>query len=565
MSDTRTLDDSPVASEEASAARSKNGDNGDHRNGGGGGDGRIVDDSKQSAEGADTAESKVAADSSRADEAPGNSSVTSPNGRWKRWLLIAAGVVLIAALVAVGVVPRLRRQREVEATTANLTGGSLQVSVARPRRAPENNELVLPGTAQAAQETTVSARTSGFVRRHLVDIGDRVRSGQVLAEIDTPELDQQLSQARQELDGAVQLLGEARAQLLQARAGVARAEATFGQSRTNSELARTTLDRSKFLAQRGLVSRQENDERQAQYDARVADSEVALANIKDSQANVVAQQAVISSREAGVRAQQANVRRLVELSSFKRVVAPFDGVITARNVDVGSLISSGGGVTGAGNMIDNGGAAAGDTNTADNGLFRLARIDAIRIYVSVPQTFVAAIFPGLEAEVSVRELADQKFGGKVVRTASNIDPATRTLLTEVLIGNESGKLLPGMFTQVRFTLAQQNAQTVLVPASALALRAEGTRVVVVRPDNTIHFQEVEVGRDYGKELEIVNGLNAEDRIVVNPTDGLSEGARVEAKEAPAEGQGNNQQQGASGQTGGSGGGNSGGQPPQERR
>jgi RND family efflux transporter MFP subunit len=225
-------------------------------------------------------------------------------------------------------------------------------------------------------------------------------------------------------------------------------------------------------------------------------------------------QASIDARRSGLQARQANTQRVAETLSFNRVVAPFSGVITARNIDVGSLIQSGASA----------GIAVGGNN--GGGLFRIARNDVIRVFINVPQTHSASIRTGLKADVQVRELPQQAFTGEVVHTANALDPATRTLLAEVQVPNPSLQLLPGMYAQVKFALPPAT-RAVVIPASALIVRADGQFVAVIR-EGKAHFQKVESGRDFGQELEIVSGLSGEDAIVVTPSDVLTEGGAVKA-------------------------------------
>jgi membrane fusion protein, multidrug efflux system len=244
---------------------------------------------------------------------------------------------------------------------------------------------------------------------------------------------------------------------------------------------------------------------------RKADVESAHANVQLRQANVRAMQASIDARRSGLQARQANTQRVAELLSFRRVIAPFSGVITARNIDVGSLIQSG--------------EAAGNTNSG-GGLFRIARNEVIRVFVNVPQTHAASIRTGLKADIQVRELPQQAFTGEVVHTANALDPATRTLLAEVQVPNPSLQLLPGMYAQVKFALPPAT-RAMVIPASALIVRADGQFVAVIR-EGKAHFQKVEVGRDSGQDIEIVSGLSGDESVVITPSDALTEGGAVKA-------------------------------------
>ncbi len=427
--------------------------------------------------------------------------------------LIAGGLVLLLLLTA-GVMPRWRRQSELARAAEEKRNEIPTAHVITPRPPAETSDLTLPGATQAIQEAVVSARANGFVKRWLVDIGARVSEGQLLAEIDTPEVDQQLGQAQQESMEAEDQLSQSRQELAQAQAALRQAEANLKQAQTQNELARIELDRSNNLVGKGVVSRQEVDQMQAAFNVRKADVESAQANVQLRQASVRAMESSIDARRSGLQARQANTRRVAELLSFRNVVAPFSGVITARNIDVGSLIQSGG-------------PAGAPSNSAGGaGLFRIARNDVIRVFINAPQTYAASIRAGLKAEVQVRELPQQSFTGEVVRTANALDQATRTLLTEVQIPNPSRQILPGMYAQVKFALPPAT-RAVIIPASALIVRADGQFVAVAR-EGKAHFQKVEVGRDFGQEIEIVSGLSGDEAVVTTPSDALREGGPVKA-------------------------------------
>jgi RND family efflux transporter MFP subunit len=368
-----------------------------------------------------------------------------------------------AGLFAAGYIPR--RSRAMQLDAARATDGPVPVAVVRPRRAPAGVEVVLPGNVQAFQFTSIYARANGYVRRRLVDIGDAVKAGQLLAELETPELDEELSQARA-------ALGQTRAALQQAR--------------TNLALARVTLERSRNLRQRGIVPTQDNDDKQAAYDA---------------------QQAQVDSATANVAAGQANLDRLVNLQSFKRVVAPFDGRITYRSFDQGALVTA---------------------NTGANGreLFRIGQDDTVRIFVNVPQAYATGIHAGLTAAVTLQERPGRTFEGKVMRTASALDPASRTLLTEIQAPNRDRELLAGMYANVKFRITRAEPP-MIVPASALVVRNDGTHVAVV-VDGRVRFPTVQLGRDYGSDVEVGAGLSEGDLIVANPSGSLAEGQQVRA-------------------------------------
>ena len=363
------------------------------------------------------------------------------------WLV---GVIVVILLLAgaITIASKFGEKKALAAETERLAVPS--VSVTRPTQEQSQEELILPATLQAYKESPIYARTNGYVLRWYKDIGSQVRKGELLADIDTPEVDQELMQTR------------ATRQQIQAQLG----------------LAKTSAERWENLRRSDSVSQQEVDQQVSGY-----------------------QQA-----QANLAAADANVRRLEQMEAFKHVYAPFSGVLTKRNIDVGALINAG--------------------NTGSNReLFDVAQVDPLRVYVNVPQTYSPAITVGLKAYLEQNEYPGQKFEGKVVRTAEAIDPATRTLLSEIDVPNPSGKILPGAYAQVHFA-AKVNAPRLTVPINTLLFRAEGPRAAVVGTDNKVHLKPVVIGRDYGSTVEIVEGLVPGDELVVNPADSLEDGQQV---------------------------------------
>jgi RND family efflux transporter MFP subunit len=325
------------------------------------------------------------------------------------------------------------------------------VAVVHPVAEKPDEELVLPGTMQAYEESPIYARTNGYLLRWYKDIGSRVSKGELLADIDTPEVDQELMQARANRQQIV-------AQL---------------------DLAKINADRYVNLRKTDSVSQQEADQQSSGYEQAVAN----------------------------LAAADANVRRLEELESFKHVYSPFTGVLTKRTVDPGALINAG--VSGA----------------AGKELFDIAQVDPLRVYVSVPQSYAPSIKNGMDATVTLQEYPGQKFKGTVARTSEAIDPATRTLLTEVDVPNKKGQLLPGSYGEVHFRVGM-NAQKVTLPVNTMLFRQEGPRVAVVGSDGKVQLHPITIGRDYGTTLEILGGVNVEDRVVINPADSLEDGRAV---------------------------------------
>jgi multidrug efflux pump subunit AcrA (membrane-fusion protein) len=446
-----------------------------------------------------------------------------PKRRFKLVIMALIALVMMAGLLVAAILPRIAQQKKITAMAQSIQNALPAVNVITAVQAQASSVLELPGNVEAIQTATVSAQTSGYLRRFYVDIGARVNAGQLLAEIDTPEVDQELLQAR--------------ATLVQAQASLGQAEANLQQAKTNMEFARVSYERWKYLSDQGVVSIQDRDQIQAAYNA--------------AKATVDAMQANINVSKATIAANEANVRRFQKMQGFNKVLAPFAGIITARNVEVGSLISAGSGSsvssttgTTASNAMTPG---TGTTQTgtgapaSSGGLFQIARTDTLRIFISVPQTYVSSVKEGQSTAISIRELPQQTFTGRVIRTTSALDPASRTLLTEVQIANSGSMLLPGMYATVKFNVAM-GEPPVRIPATALVIRADGPQVVTITADQKAHYQKVVIGRDYGGQVDIISGLAAGATLVINIPDGLQEGEAVNVQAAQTNQPTNNQPQ-----------------------
>jgi RND family efflux transporter MFP subunit len=394
------------------------------------------------------------------------------------------GLCVIAAIVA-GLLPRLRREKVLEESVASVENDKRVVNVAVARQAPSSSALELPSDLQADIETPIFARADGYLTKRYVDIGEQVKAGQVMAEIETPELDQQLDQAK--------------ATLANSKSGLAEAQSNLVLAAANLKLSQKTLDRWMQLETKGTVSHQEADEKGATRDVQVA--------------QVDAAQAKISSARELVSANEANLRRLEQLKAYSKVAAPFTGVVTSRTVDVGTLINAG-----------NGGVS--------KEMFRVAQTGVMRVFVNVPQAYVSSVKPGVPAELRVQELPGQVFRATVARITGAIDPGSRSMLAIVVIPNPTGVLKPGMYSQVRFASAR-SLPALLIPGDALVSGAKGTQVAVVDHSNVVHFRDVKVGTDLGSEVEVVSGLTVGDRVVTNPSDAVHDGTAVEVHLAPA--------------------------------
>jgi RND family efflux transporter MFP subunit len=354
------------------------------------------------------------------------------------WGPIAA-VTVLAILVVIGVWHRVSRRHDEQNFVQQTT--QLAVNIVTARRDSKPKELVLPGTFQAFNQTTIFPRSNGYVKSWKVDIGDNVQAGQLLAEISTPEVDQQLAQVR-----------------------------------AQQQIAKVTADRWRDLLAKKVVSKQEYDQNEKAYEAA-----------------------------------NANLQQLEKVQGFQQIVAPFAGKITARNIDVGTLVTAG-------------------TGNSGTPLFSMVQSDPLRVYVFVPQENAASMREGLKAKILVQERPGQDFEGTVTRTAGALDPTSRTMQVEVQVPNHDGKLYAGMYGEVKFLLPDDNAP-IVVPADAFVFRAQGPQVVTVTNDNHIHWQKISVGRDFGTQLEVLDGLKENTEVVMNPTDDLREGVEVQVKGA----------------------------------
>ncbi|HYA18151.1 MAG TPA: efflux RND transporter periplasmic adaptor subunit, partial [Bryobacteraceae bacterium] len=365
---------------------------------------------------------------------------------WKVVLFCIAGALVVFAIGLAGYLPRHERETAAVEAAAEQRAGIPTVTVVKVVRAPENVELSLPGSISAVAEASIYARAAGYVAKRLVDIGDRVQAGQEMAELDTPDLDQQVAQ----LQAA---LAQAKQQLTQAQASLAQAEA-------QRDLAKVTFERYDNLLKKGAVARQDTDTQESAY--------------KTSAALVDAQQANIRAAQENVRQAQASLDRMVTLQDYKHVKAPVTGVVTARNIDTGYLIST----TGAGQGITPLDMPGAPNPAGGNEMFRVAQIGTLRILVSVPQASAPGIRAGMPARVVVNEFPGRNFAGKVTRTAGSLDPNSRTLLTQIDVPNEDRKLLPGMYATVYLQI-HRDAPPLLVPGDSLIAGPGGMQVGIL--------------------------------------------------------------------------------------
>ena len=447
-----------------------------------------------------------------------------PGGSHKRVIVILAAVlgsVLVLGLL-VGYLPRRTTTLQLNQAAAARKSTPPVVNAAVVKRAPSQTEVSFPGNVTPITEAYIYARATGYLKRRYVDIGDRVTSGQLLAEIDAPDLDLQVK--------------EAEASLSQAQGQLGQSQATLEQLTATRDLASVTWQRYQVLTKTGAVSRQAGDTQ--------------LTAAKTAEANVVAGQKNLIAAEELVKASKAALDRLITLQEYEKVIAPFAGVVTARNVDVGALISTTGSTLGPTRSNP-----AAPSDVPSNGeIFRVAQIGRLRVLVPLPQSEASGIRVGEAATVAVDQLPNQVFRGQISRTSESLDAASRTLLTEVDTPNPTGALLPGMYATVRF-ITERAVPPFLVPDASVVVEANGTSLAVLRPlspadrqkaesDGTdpavlahsriVHFQKVPLGRDYGTTIEVLNGLQDGEYVVVDPGDAVKEGAIVQiAQSGPA--------------------------------
>jgi RND family efflux transporter MFP subunit len=368
------------------------------------------------------------------------------------FLFIAA--VCLAALAVYGVFSRSASTAKLE-QQANQAASEQTVSVVKPEHLAATVSVELPGQTQAYIQAPVFAQTSGYLKKWYFDIGAPVKAGDVLAEIDTPQVDQQLNQAK----------------------------ATLKQAQASLDLSRVTYQRDQDLLQRRVIAQQD-------FDTAASD---------------------LGVKQATVNADEAAVLSLQALEDFKIVKAPFDGIVTTRNTDIGALVNSGSG----------------------NPLFVLAQVKPLRVYINVPENMAQDVAVGANTELRFNEFPGKEFSGKVVRTSGAIDPSSRTLLTEVDVPNDSGELFPGAYAQVRLVTGSNN-RSVLIPANTLLFRSEGAAVGVVNQNNVVELKKIKIGRDLGTQLEITQGLTLDDRVIINPSDSLAAGQKVKIRPSPEE-------------------------------
>jgi RND family efflux transporter MFP subunit len=434
-------------------------------------------------------------------------------------LLGISGVVMSLAL-PIGVIPRIMQGHELGESHKKIVEQLPLVSTAQVRPAPSTNQLNLPGTIEAIVDTEIYARSSGYVQQRFVDIGDHVQAGQLLAKLQTPEVEASEREAKAQVLTSVAARAQseadrerAQADLSAAIAQVSQAKASLTEADSDQKFALSTYQRWKSLGEQGAVSWQDVDEKENRYKTATAARQAALDKVSAAESNVIAARAKVKAQSATVDLSAANIlaskARATRSSTerdFQNVTSPFTGIVTERNADTGMLVTSG-------------------SENSKTSLFKIARVDTVKVFIDVPQYSAVGVRAGQAVKVSLKELPDRVFNGTVARTSVALDPAARTMRTEIHIDNKAMLLAPGMYADVNITVPV-TAKTFLIPANSLVSSSEGQRVVTLAKDGTVHFKKLQLGKDLGTDIEVIGGLNGSESLVVNPQDTLTEGAKV---------------------------------------
>jgi RND family efflux transporter MFP subunit len=432
----------------------------------------------------------------------------------RRWRMVASYALaggLAAAALGAGIRPWLQHRTQ-PVSSAVAMKAERQVTVALPEQQVAGSVL-LPATVEPFQVAKLYARVPGYVKAWHVELGQPVKQGQVVAEIDTPELDQELLQARADLNVAQTAIVQSEAELRESEAAHQLAKADQTRSEAELSLAGSRLRRREALLKNNATTQDDFDTATRDRDARQADQAASEAGVTRQAANVETRRAVIESRKASVESQQANVRRLEQLQAFRRIEAPFDGVVTRRRAEVGNLVNATS-------------AAAGDE------LYEIAQVDRLRVQTPVPQSEAASVHVGTAVTVQIPERPDQQLAAVVTRTSRAVDPKTRTLLVEIEVPNADEMLSPGLYAEVSFA-TQAPKSTWMVPANTVRMQVDGPHVVVATEQGRLDVRSVRLGRDYGRHVAVVEGVHGREQLVVNPTDDLRSGMSVKVSQPAA--------------------------------
>ena len=420
------------------------------------------------------------------------------------------GLILLAAFVGlliIGALPRAMQSISLSKEWKQKAAEPLAISVSDVKQSEEPAKLSLPGTTQAILVNSIFARVDGYLKSVKVDLGSVVRKGQLIAEIDAPELDQQAEAAFAAVEQAKANLEGARQKLAKAESDLAHSKAQAQKVQTDVNFSKVQLKRYKMLSEQGAVSDSDRDQREQAFGAAEADSNAASSAIKAAEAGISSAQADVRVATAAVKSAEAAANRFRAMESFKQIVAPFDGTVTKKVVDQGVLISA-------------------SSGSGDKELFEIANVDRMRIFVYVPEEYISYVTRGDTVGLVFQAYPALKFEGKVVNIAGGLDAATKALQVEVQLPNLDHKLMPGMYARVEFNgVADQ--KLAVIPATAVVASPAGPIAYSVDRANTIHLRKLDVARDLGGRVELLSGFNAGEHVVINPPDTLKEGMVVQ--------------------------------------
>ncbi|HEY9713747.1 MAG TPA: efflux RND transporter periplasmic adaptor subunit [Chroococcales cyanobacterium] len=480
---------------------------------------RPIRDLSEKASGAVPPELSPSADQTRQIDEQGHPEPASQPTAGRRsamfWVAVVVSVlVALAGLIALGILPRLEKRNQLVEHTKEQTAALPTVSVVLAQRSPAIEEFSLPGSTQAIQDAPIYARVDGYLKQRYVNIGDHVHKGQILADIDTPELDKQVQAAESAVEQADANLDTAKQSLEKAVADNRSAVANVAKAKTDLQFFETELGRYKLLAKQGAVSLEDRDSRVQAYNGGMATLDALTATERASNANVNSARAAVHVAQAAVDRARAQAQQYEATRSFKKVTAPFDGIVTRRNVDAGALITSG-------------------SNSNNTLLFEIAKTDVLRVFVYAPEQFVPYMHEKEQAKLNFQEYARRDFVGEVTNVSGGVDPQSRTLEVEIHVPNPDHLLMPGMYASVKFQAPAQ-VRLPIVPATTLQTRADGAFIYTVDSTEHVHMHKVEIARDFGGQFEVSRGIAIGDQVIVSPSDNIVEGMSVKAIQAPGQ-------------------------------
>ncbi|HEY9730866.1 MAG TPA: efflux RND transporter periplasmic adaptor subunit [Drouetiella sp.] len=422
------------------------------------------------------------------------------------WIVGIIVIVVLVGLIAFGALPRIFQQQSLiqETKKQNSEAPSVSTVIAQPGAAIE--EFVLPGSTQAIQVASIYARVNGYLNERFANIGDQVKAGQVLATIDTPEIDQQVQAAESAVQQAQAQVENAKETQVKAQADMRTVAANVRKGQTDLQFYTAEVKRYTGLAKQGAVSLEDRDSHVQQYNGAVATLESLNEAERSAKATYNSAAAAVKAAQSALDTAKAQHQQVEATRSFKKVTAPFSGIVTKRNVDAGALITSG-------------------SNNSNSVLFEVAKTDVLRVFVYVPEQYVPYIHQGEIAKLSFPEYPRQDFEGTVTNVSGGLDETSKTLQVEIHLPNQNHVLLPGMYAKVRFQ-APSTLRLPVIPAATLVTRADGQFVYVVDNNNVVHLRKLEVGRDLGGQFEVSNGVNSGDKVIVSPQDYITDGMKV---------------------------------------